>query len=163
MYLLSIAAAAKSIHLSMAYFAPDEMALDALRAALRRGVSIKILLPGHHTDAQIVQNASRAKWGELLKEGAEIYQYQPTMFHCKVLVVDGLWTSVGSTNFDNRSFRLNDEANLNVYDAELARRQIEIFDADLKHARRVSYAEWEARPWTEKFRDWAASLLNPQL
>jgi cardiolipin synthase len=163
MYLLSIAAATRSIHLSMAYFAPDDVALEALVAALRRGVRIQILLPGPHSDAQFVQHASRAKWGEMLRLGAEIYQYQPTMYHCKVLVVDGLWTSVGSTNFDNRSFRLNDEANLNIHDAEVAKRQIEIFYDDLAKSRRVTYQEWQARPWTEKFMDRAAVLFNKQL
>ena len=163
MYLLSIAAAAKSIHLSMAYFAPDGVALETLLEALRRGVKVQILLPGPHTDAALVQHASRAKWGALLKNGAEIHLYQPTMFHCKVLVVDGVWTSVGSTNFDNRSFRLNDEANLNVYDAEVAARQVALFYDDMKKSRRVTYEEWEARPWREKLREWAASLLNAQL
>lgn len=163
MYLLSIASARKSIHLSMAYFAPDDMALEMLIAALRRGVSVQILLPGPHSDAEIVQSASRAKWGELLMNGAEIYLYQPTMFHCKVLVVDSLWSSVGSTNFDNRSFRLNDEANLNVYDSEFARRQVRIFHDDLKQSRRMTYDEWAARPWREKLKDRAAELLNSQL
>ena len=163
MYLLSIAAASKTIHLSMAYFAPDDVALETLIAALRRGVKIQILMPGPHTDAEIVQKASRAKWGELLRNGAEIHLYQPTMFHCKVLVVDGLWTSVGSTNFDNRSFRLNDEANLNIYDAEVAAQQIALFNEDLRKSRRVTYEEWEARPWSEKLLEHAAALLNAQL
>ncbi len=163
MYLLSIAAAREAIQLSMAYFAPDDIALDALLAALNRGVKIQILLPGPHTDAALVSSASRAKWGALLERGAEIYQYQPTMFHCKVLVVDGVWTSVGSTNFDNRSFRLNDEANLNVYDAAVARRQLEIFKEDLTHSRRVTLEEWQARPWTEKAGDWFAALFSAQL
>ena len=163
MYLLSIAAASRSIRLSMAYFAPDDVALEALLAALGRGVKVQILLPGPHTDATFVQGASRAKWGELLRRGAEIYQYQPTMFHCKVLVVDELWTSVGSTNFDGRSFRLNDEANLNVYDEGVARRQIAIFDDDLRLALRVSYEEWQARPWTEKLGDRFAALFEAQL
>jgi len=163
MYLLSIAAASRSIHLSMAYFAPDDVALEALIAALRRGVKIQLILPGPHTDAEVVQKASRAKWGKLLENGAEIYLYQPTMFHCKVLVVDGLWTSVGSTNFDNRSFRLNDEANLNTYDAGVAARQITIFNEDLKNSRRVTYEEWQTRPWREKILERAAELLNPQL
>ena len=163
MYLLSIAAARKTIHLSMAYFAPDAIAFETLIAALRRGVKIQILLPGPHTDAEIVQHASRAKWGELLQAGAELYQYQPTMFHCKVLVVDGLWTSVGSTNFDNRSFRLNDEANLNIYDAEVAAQQLAIFNDDLKQSRRVTYEEWNARPWHEKLMERGARLLNAQL
>jgi cardiolipin synthase len=163
MYLLSIAAAARSIDLSMAYFAPDDLALGALVAALRRGVKVRILLPGPHTDAELVQNASRAKWGELLSSGAEIHLYQPTMFHCKVLVVDGLWTSVGSTNFDNRSFRLNDEANLNVYDAGVAARQVAIFEEDLRKSRRMTYEEWQARPLREKLFDRAAALFNAQL
>ena len=163
MYLLSIAAARVSIQLSMAYFAPDDIALEALLAALKRGVKIQILLPGPHTDAEFVSSASRAQWGVLLERGAEIYQYQPTMYHCKVLVVDGLWTSVGSTNFDSRSFRLNDEANLNVYDAVLAGQQIEIFNDDLRHSRRVSYEEWLARPWTERLGDRFAALFGAQL
>jgi len=163
MYMLAIAAAGRSIHLSMAYFAPDDVAMDALLAALRRGVKIQIILPGPYSDAELVQASSRAKWGELLKAGAEIYQYQPTMFHCKVLIVDGLWTSVGSTNFDNRSFRLNDEANLNIYDADVAARQIAIFNDDLRKSRRVTYDEWEARSWREKLQDRAAALFDGQL
>ena len=163
MYLLSIAAASKTIHLSMAYFAPDEAALEALKDALRRGVKVQLILPGPHSDAAFVQKASRATWGELMKLGAEIYEYRPTMFHCKVLVVDGLWTSVGSTNFDSRSFRLNDEANLNIYDRDIAGRQIVIFNEDLKRSRRVTYEEWKARPGSEKLKEHAAALFNAQL
>jgi len=163
MYLLSIAAATRTIDLSMAYFVPDEVTRSALVDALRRGVKVRIILPGPVRDAALVSNASRDGWGELLKSGAEIYEYQPTMYHCKVLVVDGLWTSVGSTNFDNRSFRLNDEANLNVYDRDFAGRQSAVFNDDLKQSRRVSYEEWLARPWTEKAWQKALTVLNPQL
>ena len=163
MYLLSIAAATKTIHLSMAYFAPDEPALNALADAVKRGVKVQIILPGPIMDSQLVADASRAKWGELLKLGAEIWQYQPTMFHCKVLVVDGLWTSVGSTNFDSRSFRLNDEANLNVYDRDVAARQIADFNDDLKRSKRVTYEEWLARPLHEKLRERVATLFDAQL
>ncbi len=163
MYLLSIAGASKTIHLSMAYFAPDDVALQALVDALRRGVKVQIILPGPIHDAQLVQDASRSKWGVLLKAGAEIHQYQPTMYHCKVLVVDGVWTSVGSTNFDNRSFRLNDEANLNVYDKANAARQIAVFEDDLKKSRRVTYEEWNARPWTEKLWERAVTIFDSQL
>src|SRR4051812_16977342 len=163
MYLLSPAAASRTIHLSMAYFAPDEVALQALIDALRRGVKVQIIVPGPITDAQLVQSASRSQWGVLLQLGAEIYEYQPTMYHCKVLVVDGLWTSVGSTNFDNRSFRLNDEANLNVYDEALATRQIADFNDDLKRSRRVTYEEWRDRPLTTKLWEHTAALLNAQL
>jgi cardiolipin synthase len=151
MYLLSVSAAASTIDLSMAYFVPDDLALETIRAALKRGVRVRIIMPGANTDAKAVRSASRALWGDILAAGAEIYEFQPTMYHCKVLVVDGLWSSVGSTNFDNRSFRLNDEANLNVYDREFAARQTADFEADLKRARRITYEEWINRPWSEKF------------
>ncbi|MDB5904683.1 MAG: cardiolipin synthase [Betaproteobacteria bacterium] len=163
MYLLSIAAARKTIHLSMAYFAPDEAALQTLIDAVKRGVKVQLILPGPISDAKLVQSASRAKWGELLRLGAQIHHYQPTMFHCKVLVVDGLWTSVGSTNFDSRSFRLNDEANLNVYDKDLAARQIADFEEDLRKSRPVTYEEWASRPWHEKLGERAATLFDAQL
>ena len=163
MYLLSVASARKSIDLSMAYFVPDELALEALEDALHRGVRVRMILPGAVTDAALVRQASKAKWGRILALGGEIYEFQPTMFHCKVLVVDGVWTSVGSTNFDERSFRLNDEANLNVYDRAFAARQMEDFEADLKRSKRVTYDEWLARPWTEKAWEHFVSLLGPQL
>jgi cardiolipin synthase len=163
MYLLSIAAATQSIDLSMAYFVPDEIALQALVAALGRGVKVRIIMPGRITDASVVRSASRSTWGRILKEGAQIHEYQPTMYHCKVLVVDGLWVSVGSTNFDVRSFRLNDEANLNIYDREFALRQIAVFEADLAKSRRVTYEEWASRPWTEKAWEHFLGLLGPQL
>jgi cardiolipin synthase len=163
MYLFSIAAASKTVDLSMAYFAPDDVALETLMDALRRGVKIRMILPGPIRDAELVASASRAKWGVLLKLGAEIYEYQPTMYHCKMMIVDGLMTSVGSTNFDMRSFRMNDEANLNVYDREIAARQIAVFNEDLKRSRRVTYEEWNARPWTAKLKERAAELFDAQL
>ena len=163
MYLLSIAAAATSIDLEMAYFVPDDLAMEALLAAMRRGVRVRIILPGPHTDATLVRRASRARWGRILLAGGQIHEFQPTMYHCKVLIVDGLWTSVGSTNFDNRSFRLNDEANLNVYDRDFAQRQLADFEADLKRSRRVTYEQWAARPFTEKAWERVLAPLGPQL
>jgi cardiolipin synthase len=163
MYLLSVAAAAETIDLSMAYFVPDDLALQALVDARRRGVRVRIVMPGPITDAKPVRRASRALWGEILRAGAELYEYQPTMYHCKVLVVDGLWVSVGSTNFDNRSFRLNDEANLNVLDREFALRQTKDFEDDLEKSRRVTYEEWLNRPWTEKFLEKTMAVLRDQL
>ncbi|HEX4764129.1 MAG TPA: cardiolipin synthase [Usitatibacter sp.] len=162
MYLLSVAAATKTIDLSMAYFVPDDLALDALHAALKRGVRVRIIMPGPITDASVVRHASRALWGEILAAGALIYEYQPTMYHCKVLVVDGLWVSVGSTNFDNRSFRLNDEANLNVYDRDFAARQTADFEADLARSRRITLDEWSSRPWTEKAKERFYALARLQ-
>lgn len=163
MYLMSIAAAKSTIDLAAAYFVPDNVDVNTLVAALKRGVRVRIILPGRHIDAGVVRRASRARWGKLLEAGAEIHEYQPTMYHCKVMVVDALWTSVGSTNFDNRSFSVNDEANLNVYDLEFSRQQVRIFEEDLKRARRVTLEEWNERPWTEKLRENAAALLGSQL
>jgi cardiolipin synthase len=163
MYLLMITAAEHSIDLSSSYFVPDELSRDTLVAALRRGVRLRIITPGPHIDSETVRRASRALWGDLLEAGAEIYEYQPTMFHCKVLVADGLVASVGSTNFDERSFRLNDEASLNVYDAAFAAHQVEVFERDLKSSRRISVAEWRDRPLVEKVWEHAAALLGPQI
>ena len=163
MYLLSVAAAAKTIDLAMAYFVPDEVTSETLVNAMKRGVRVRLILPGPIIDAEFVRSASRAGWGPLLQAGAQIYEYQPTMYHVKLLIVDGLWSSVGSTNFDSRSFRLNDEANLNVYDAAFARAQTESFEADLKHASRITYEQWQARPWNEKLWEKFAALFSAQL
>lgn len=163
MYLLSIASARKTVDIANAYFVPDDLSLDTLVAALRRGVRVRILTPGKHTDSEIVRQASRARWGRVLEEGAEIYEYQPTMYHCKVMIVDGLWTSVGSTNFDTRSFRLNDEANLNILDVEFAVRQAKIFDEDVSQSRQITYQMWKDRPWKDKLREPFVSLLRSQL
>ncbi len=163
MYLMSITAARETIHLSSSYFVPEELTIKALVAAARRGVKVRIITPGHEIDSDVVRAASRERWGDLLKAGVEIAEYQPTMFHVKALVVDSLMVSVGSTNFDNRSFSLNDEANLNVLDAPFAKQQVAIFEDDWKKAKRITYADWENRSMKEKFGGWLASLIGDQL
>ena len=163
MYHLAITAADRSIDLSAAYFVPDDLTLKLLMDALGRGVRLRIITPGEHTDTETVKAASRGTWGQLLQAGAEIYEYRHTMYHCKVLIVDNLLVSVGSTNFDIRSFRLNDEANLNVYDAAFAKRQTQVFEADMKRSERVTYEAWLDRPWTEKLAERLSGLLRSQL
>jgi cardiolipin synthase len=163
MYLLSIASAAQSVRIANAYFVPDDLSVQTLVDARRRGASVEIIVPGEHIDTQVTRRASRSRWGPLLEAGVEIFEYQPTMYHCKVLIVDGLWTSVGSANFDNRSFRLNDEANLNIYDPDFAHEQVEAFERDKKQSRRVTLEGWKNRPWTEKLQERAASILRSQL
>ncbi len=145
MYLLSIAAARKNIRVSVPYFVPGELTTEGLVEAAKRGVKVEILLPGSKTDAPSVRYASRARWGPLLEAGIKIYEYQPTMYHCKMMVVDDVWVSVGSANFDSRSFRLNDEANMNVYSAEFAAEQARVFEEDKKQAHEINYAEWKKR------------------
>jgi cardiolipin synthase len=163
MYHLSITAATRSIDLSSAYFVPDDLTRKALIQALERGVKIRIITPGEIIDTETVRAASRGRWGPLLQAGAEIHEYQPTMYHCKVMIVDGLLVSVGSTNFDNRSFRLNDEANLNIFDRAFAARQTQIFEDDLRRSRRITYEVWKNRPWQEKMKEVLASTLQGQL
>ncbi|TDN62660.1 phospholipase D-like domain-containing protein [Paraburkholderia sp. BL10I2N1] len=163
MYLMAITAATFSIHLANAYFVPDGLAINALVEAARRGVKIQIVTPGQRIDTHTVREASRGRWGDLLKAGAEIYEYQPTMFHCKLLVVDEYLVSVGSTNFDSRSFKLNDEANLNIYDRDFARQQTAIFARDIAMSKRVTLEDWLHRPMLEKAIDKALPLIDWQL
>jgi cardiolipin synthase len=163
MYLLAIAAARRSLRISASYFVPDNLVLRMLIEARRRGVAVEVILPGRHIDQKLVRHASRARWGPLLEAGVEIWEYQPTMYHCKVTIVDQAWVSVGSTNFDNRSFRLNDEANLNVFDAGFAAEQSKVFEQDKARARRVELAQWRRRPLRERIEDRLAELLRPQL
>jgi cardiolipin synthase len=145
MYLLSIAAARSNIRLSASYFVPGSLTTEELVAAAERGVNVEIIVAGAKTDAPLVRYASRGKWGPLLKAGVKIYEYEPTMYHCKVMVVDDVWVSAGSANFDNRSFRLNDEANLNVFSRPFADQQIELFERDKKNSRLVTYHAWRNR------------------
>ncbi len=163
MYLLSITAARNTIDLASSYFVPDAMTIKTLIDAARRGVKVRVLTPSGHIDSEIVRKASRGSWGPMLEAGIEIAEYQPTMFHVKGLVVDEIFSSVGSTNFDNRSFRLNDEANLNVLNAEFARAQRKVFAADWSKAQRISLQEWQNRPWSERLQERLAALLRSQL
>jgi cardiolipin synthase len=163
MYLLSLASAEKSIRLAAAYFVPDSLAVATLVAARQRGVKVEIIVPGPYIDAQVVQNASRSRWPELLEAGVDIYEFQPTMYHCKVMIVDDLWVSVGSTNFDDRSFRLNDEANLNVYDPHFAQEQAAVFEQDKLRSHRINPAEFKRRSPVQKLFDESAGLLRRQL
>lgn len=163
MYLLSIAAAEKSIKVGNAYFVPDDLTTETLLEAARRGVSIEVLLPGREMDSPVVQAASRHRWGRLLQSGVRIFEFEPTMYHCKTMIIDGYWTCVGSANFDNRSFRLNDEANLNVIEREIAEAETAAFDADVRQAREVTYEDWLQRPVWQRVAGSAASLVRSQL
>lgn len=163
MYLLYIAAAERSIKVGNAYFVPDDLTAQTLVEAAERGVKIELLVPGPHIDSTAVRSASRSRWGRLLERGIRIFEFQPSMYHCKTMVIDGLWTSVGSANFDNRSFRLNDEANLNIIDREIAAEEARVFEADLARAREVTLDDWRQRPIWQRVSDGASGLLRSQL
>lgn len=163
MFLLSIAAARSSIRLETPYFVPDQLTIDTLIEAKHRGVNVQIIVPGTNMDEQVVQKASRECWGQMLKCGIQIYEYEPTMFHCKLMIVDEYWTSVGSSNFDNRSFKLNEEANLNILDADFAAKQVRVFEDDLRNSKEITFEAWSSRPALDKLAEGMASLLRSQL
>ena len=163
MMLAAIAAAKDHLRIGMAYFVPDEIALQQILDARKRGVAVDIIVPNSLTDVPTVRRASRHFWGQLLEAGVHIYEFQPTMYHPKLLIVDDIWASFGSTNLDERSLRLNDEASLNVYGRDFALTQIDLFNRDLARSRQISLAEWRARPLSEKATDWLASRLHTQL
>lgn len=163
MYLLAIAAAEERIDIAAAYFIPDDLITKALVAARHRGVRIRVLMPGDLTDSTAARLASKSGWGPLLLAGVEMYEYAPTMFHNKMMIVDHELVSVGSTNFDLRSFQLNDEASLNVYDRGFAAHMTEVFESDLEKAEPYDYAKWEARPWKDKFAEIFIIPIRTQL
>jgi cardiolipin synthase A/B len=158
MYLTAITAAERSIDIEAAYFIPDALMIRELTSACERGVRVRVIVPGGHIDSETARISSKHEWGSLLQCGAEIFVYEPTMLHCKMLIFDEFMVSIGSTNFDMRSFELNDEASLNVYDDAFARQMSAVFERDLEHATRYTYLHWQQRGWTEKL---AEVLLMP--
>lgn len=154
LYLLLIAMAQHTIDIQSPYFVTDDSSAWAIDEALARGVRIRILTESDMTDAKPVKYASRKAYQHLLDKGAEIYEYQPTMMHAKVMVVDGVWSMFGSANFDNRSLELNDELNVAVMDADLAGRFVKTFESDRQRAKRLTLEQWARRGWLEKSREW---------
>lgn len=164
LHYMAIHAARKSITIQNPYFLPDPDARGALLAASKRGVEVRIMIPATTaTDAPIVQHASHHHYGTLLKGGVQIYDYERTLLHQKVIVIDGCWASVGSTNFDDRSFEVNDEVSLVIYDARIAQELEATFDKDLAYAKKVELEPWKHRPTLHKLRDFASYLVNEQL
>ena len=138
MLLISIASARKTIRIANAYFVPDDICRNTLIEAAKRGVRVEIIVPGPDFDAHVVRAVGKARWLPLLKAGARFYEYQPARLHCKYIVVDDCWASVGSANFDNRSLSINEEANLNVLDCDWTREHARIFEDDKNHSREVT-------------------------
>lgn len=160
LYLLTIASAERSLYITTAYFLPDTLLEDHLIHAVRRGVDVRVLVPGPHNDMGLLYQLSRNGYGKLLKGGVKIYEFQPTFMHAKTMVADGIWGTIGSTNFDNRSFSLNDEFNLTFFHTETAREMEQVFQDDLKRTRAISYEEWRKRPYRERFLGWLGSWIK---
>ncbi|MBI2203541.1 MAG: cardiolipin synthase B [Candidatus Rokubacteria bacterium] len=161
-FLLAIASARRSIYIANPYFVVDRAMQDELLLTRKRGTRVVVLVPGA-IDHNIVRQASRGQFGRLLRAGIEIWEYRAGLLHAKTMVIDGVWSTVGSTNLDNRSFALNDELNLVVYNAAVGRRMEQIFLDDLRHATKVTYKEWSARGVWARFLEFLAGPLRDQL
>lgn len=143
-YLLAMSAARRSILITNPYFVPDDRMAGVLLAAVRRGVRVVVLVPGK-IDHNLVRQASRGKFGRMLRAGIEIYEYRAALLHAKTMVIDSVWSTVGSTNLDNRSFALSDELNLVAYSRTVARRMEQVFEQDLAQAHKLEYRRWSRR------------------
>lgn len=152
--------ATQSIRIISPYFIPSETLLQAMVAAVERGVTVEIVMPGKHIDKIITRHASRHLWGRALSAGIALYEYQPTFIHSKLIIIDEQWVSVGSTNMDCRSLRINEEANLNVFDQAFSAMMIEVFEKDKALAKPVSLNAWQRRPKLERLKDYFASFFR---
>lgn len=162
LYQTLLAAARESVLITTPYFLPDRSARREMVRALGRGVRVEIVTPGVHSDHLLTRTSSRRLYGDLLKAGARVYEYQPGMIHAKTMVVDGAWAVVGTTNFDNRSFGLNDEVNIAAFDRKLSARVAEDFARDRAESREMSYEEWRGRPLWERAYEQLGRLLERQ-
>lgn len=162
LFQLLIASARQSIQINSPYFLPDRSVLRELAAAVRRGVAVDVILPGRLNNHPIARRASRRRYGALLNAGVRLHEYQPSMIHAKILIVDQIWSVVGSTNFDNRSFGLNDEVNLGVQGQTLARRLQVDFEGDLTQCKRVTMDDWKRRAMGERVLAALGILLERQ-
>ena len=150
LFQLLLASAKQSVSITTPYFLPDKGLMEELCRVVERGVKLRILVPGRKSDHMVTRSTSRAGYGPLLKAGAEVYEYRPSMIHSKIMCIDDLWAVVGSTNFDYRSFGINDEVNLVVKNGETAARLENDMAVDLEHSRRITLEEWRHRPVTER-------------
>jgi cardiolipin synthase A/B len=162
MYLLAMSAARSTIHITNPYFVPEQKMIDTLVDAAERGVRVVILMPGV-IDHNIVRQASRSELGKLLKVGVQIYEYQPALLHSKTMVVDGKWATVGSTNLDHRSFALNEELNLVVYDEAIAGQFARAFQEDLRFSTRLTYEAWKNRGLASRLLEFLSLPIKDQL
>ena len=163
LYYFSIASARRSLLIANPYFVPDHAAIDLLVDARTRNVDVKVMISGRYIDNWLARHNSVRLFGRLLRSGVEIHEYNRTMLHHKVLVVDGSWASIGTTNFDNRSFAFNEESNVSTADPRIASDLERTFLADLEACDRVTLESWRARGVTARASEWIAALLQDQV
>jgi cardiolipin synthase len=149
--------AKKTIHITSAYFVPDQQIVDALAAAAQRGVDVRLVLPGV-SDHGLIRYAGQGFYEQLLKAGVKIFELQVAVLHAKTAVIDGAWSTIGSANIDRRSFLHNYELNVVVMDPAFGRDMESAFNEDLRDSKEVTLEKWKHRPWTDRIREWAARL-----
>jgi cardiolipin synthase len=157
---MSISGARRTLYISNSYFVPDEDFRDLLVRAAKRGVDVRVLTAGDKSDVKTTLYAGRARYPEMIKGGVRIYEYQPTMMHAKTFVIDGVWSTVGSLNFDNRSLVFNNESNLVTLDGGVGATLDSLFMDDLRYAKEIKLDEFNRRSWLEKALEWGANSLQ---
>ena len=162
LFQMLIAGARKSILITTPYFLPDKSMREELVRARSRGVVVKVVVPGRHADHAITRSSGRSVYGDLLKSGAEIYEYETSMIHAKITVVDGVWSVVGSTNLDNRSFGINDEINVALLDPDVAATLTRDFENDASQGKRISLEEWNNRGMFERLLEYVGWIFEHQ-
>jgi cardiolipin synthase len=163
-YAISLAAAAKEIWIANSYFLPDDATTGLLVAAVKRGVDVRVIVPSdEHSDVPATKAGGRSSFGPLLAGGVKIFEYEPTMFHTKTMVVDGVFSTVGSANFDERSFHLNEEINLFAYDREFAARMKESYRRDQERSRPYTYSMWRQRSLKKRVTEWLVAPIRSEL
>ena len=163
MYLAALQSAKRELLIANPYFIPDARVIDMLAAARQRGVAIRLMVAGEHIDAWWARHNGVRLYGRLLEAGVEIYEFRPTMLHQKTMLVDGVWATIGTANFDNRSFAMNEETNLCFHDSLVADHLRAIFMADLKRCERIDFAAWRRRSLWQRVQEQFASLLDDQM
>lgn len=163
LYTMAIASARREVIIQNPYFAPDEGVCDLLGMMVKRGVAVHLMVPGKHTDSPFVRRAGCHLYGDLLRAGVRLYEFEPTLIHQKIVIVDGIWSHIGSTNFDARSLSLNEEVGIGIRDAKIASDLRAAFDADLQRSKELSLERWERRPRLVRLYEWFAYQVHDQL
>lgn len=163
LYTTAIACARREIVIQNPYFAPDDGMCELLSMMVKRGVAVHLMVPGGNTDSPFVRRAGCHLYADLLRAGVNLYEFEPTLLHQKIVVIDEIWSHIGSTNFDSRSLALNEEVGIGILDAEIAKELKAAFAADLRRSKKITLADWRARPRLAQAYDWVAYQLHDQL
>ena len=163
LYTVAIASARREVIIQNPYFAPDDGVCELLATMVKRGVAVHLMVPGSNTDNTLVRRAGCSLYGAMLRAGVRLYEFTPTLLHQKIVIVDGIWSHVGSTNFDARSLALNEEIGIGIRDRSVAQELREAFENDLRRSHEITLQAWQQRPWYSGVIDWAVYQVHDQL